>query len=1302
MRIRNKKTGEIKEVSIKELNQYGLGGSVYVKNKLTKLPVFMEEGGAIVTNRGQWDYPGQTTIIPSNEITMQGVPYPVLGVDNLGNEMLMQPEMDYTFPGQYVTEYPMMQKGGLVKYQTGRLVKFNPYENVNRVSSSDGTKVFRLNPEQVENAKKAAAIRNEKIVKEYQQNQRSFIGPDKRTKAERDKSIAARKAYDELVEKQKVMSQQPFYQTLQSTTAGGNNPNAAYNPVIGNTAGALGYTAAGALLSPVVRPAINFMGEAMNAPIQGIPGLKVIPGLTGNNIVNSYFATHGLKSIMDGSVAKPWREARKTGNPWDYANAVNENLITALELSPLVGPGYRGALEAGQLSKKGLRKGVDLIHPVGRTLKQIEKEGLANGLSLQEIKKLQLDKVGITSLQREGYFPGVSEIVTEYITPYSYENAKKRILDIPRRIIKGEKNSKKLSDLDVNFIFDYEKKGLVSKPRYDAFRLYAGLPQKNNTFRIAETVPINHPSYSAKQLNNLEKFSLNEDKKLLRSLPNEMDNAHLFYGEQEDLIKAVPSLKKELERIKDIKNKGIDYAGDFNDTGVMGGYNRRYFDNKMEYNDIWDLDLNGLKVEKYFGKPFLSHGQLNYSFEPAEKEINRLIRDGEYYSNNIIKPKPRPKYLDDIDNYTNNFFKQLNQKQFNQKDLIIKNKKQNGGLIKYQTGRLVKFNPYQKTTPIIDRGNFAQHYTKPIVQNVWINPKTGLPMTKDEAEMSKAQQIAQNQNPGSIRKTVPVSAGRRALDIVSNPMTAAQQAIAKQPITGRGPRNILDNAVDLVNPIIYAKAIKNTTSNVVHPIETLKKLGNAGLGTLQYITEGSTNIPVGEGYGVLFDGLMTAGALKSAKPFLKTPLSKTGEYLTTQTPLKNIPKINPWRFKENPDAYYRGIGEEGLQDVKKSGVLRVNQNPKWVNALTGKKPDVSTSSPYFFRGDNFKGVLEYDPNIIVEVTNQEMKSRNFSNLINTLSDTPVPAVYQPVKQVGTIGKIPIVDKITSIPVGENTKFFKKHWLQGYKQIKVPKQSIDPKLGRVLNKQGFINPVEIVDRVVPRINPFSFITGGPDVMSFSPLNLIPGYGKKLSGTKNQAFRKFGNSIQDVAQRKALSPAGGSKYRMGRDQIVKEGNWAALENPWEQYPGVFEATFDKTVPNNNLSFLQKSNRNGVLITDAKGNFLPEIPLTEPGMQLNRRLPFSTRYVPINKQKLIDGEFQLATQLPHLQSLAEKYGILAAGAGGLGYFVNGKKGAKENIKTLNKYTIDPIIKLYQKADKELNKGPKIYYKNGGQLKK
>ncbi|TXG86551.1 MAG: hypothetical protein E6R13_00345, partial [Spirochaetes bacterium] len=65
---------------------------------------------------GQWKYPGQITKIPSGNITMQGVPYPVYGKDDLGNGQMMYPGMDYQFPGQYVTEYPQIAKygGGLL------------------------------------------------------------------------------------------------------------------------------------------------------------------------------------------------------------------------------------------------------------------------------------------------------------------------------------------------------------------------------------------------------------------------------------------------------------------------------------------------------------------------------------------------------------------------------------------------------------------------------------------------------------------------------------------------------------------------------------------------------------------------------------------------------------------------------------------------------------------------------------------------------------------------------------------------------------------------------------------------------------------------------------------------------------------------------------------------------------------------------------------------------------------------------------------------------------------------------------
>jgi hypothetical protein len=67
---------------------------------------------------GQWAHPGEVTIIPATDITMEGVDYPVLGISDTGDQQMMYPGEDYNFDGEYVTEYPMMKNGGwLDKYK---------------------------------------------------------------------------------------------------------------------------------------------------------------------------------------------------------------------------------------------------------------------------------------------------------------------------------------------------------------------------------------------------------------------------------------------------------------------------------------------------------------------------------------------------------------------------------------------------------------------------------------------------------------------------------------------------------------------------------------------------------------------------------------------------------------------------------------------------------------------------------------------------------------------------------------------------------------------------------------------------------------------------------------------------------------------------------------------------------------------------------------------------------------------------------------------------------------------------------
>lgn len=83
---------------------YEVYGRVYYPKK--------HKGGVITDPRGQWAHPGKITRIPSNQITMEGVDYPVMGISDTGDTQMMQPGKDYSFDGSSVTEYPMMSDGG--------------------------------------------------------------------------------------------------------------------------------------------------------------------------------------------------------------------------------------------------------------------------------------------------------------------------------------------------------------------------------------------------------------------------------------------------------------------------------------------------------------------------------------------------------------------------------------------------------------------------------------------------------------------------------------------------------------------------------------------------------------------------------------------------------------------------------------------------------------------------------------------------------------------------------------------------------------------------------------------------------------------------------------------------------------------------------------------------------------------------------------------------------------------------------------------------------------------------------------
>jgi hypothetical protein len=106
--------------------QFQMGGSIpgavgftYARTKgipsngpyAKKTKASAKDGDVIKDDLGQWAHPGEITEIGSNQITMQGVPYPVLGISDTGDTQMMYPEEEYEFDGEKVTEFPMARNG---------------------------------------------------------------------------------------------------------------------------------------------------------------------------------------------------------------------------------------------------------------------------------------------------------------------------------------------------------------------------------------------------------------------------------------------------------------------------------------------------------------------------------------------------------------------------------------------------------------------------------------------------------------------------------------------------------------------------------------------------------------------------------------------------------------------------------------------------------------------------------------------------------------------------------------------------------------------------------------------------------------------------------------------------------------------------------------------------------------------------------------------------------------------------------------------------------------------------------------
>jgi len=262
----------------------------------------------------------------------------------------------------------------------------------------------------------------------------------------------------------------------------------------------------------------------------------------------------------------------------------------------------------GVLGKKGLRlakKGYVDNTDININLNKIRKEGEKLGLSDWEIKRQQLDKVGITESQREAYVPGVSELIEKNVFPENYD-----LNNLNPFLTKKRKEYERLNNSDDRFI----------KNRFDAFRTYLGLPQQNNTFKMSPFTPnrgfhgkITEDVYTIKPSNSIFTTEVKND------IQYKKDPYFKQFVDKDSFDKVYSSV---LDPISGNTNMTIHKP--WKEGQIIGG---------ASSSDRWDLDLPlpikiggkrlTLPIHKLIGKPFYTA----YSYNAGQGGLYKNLDD---------------------------------------------------------------------------------------------------------------------------------------------------------------------------------------------------------------------------------------------------------------------------------------------------------------------------------------------------------------------------------------------------------------------------------------------------------------------------------------------------------------------------------------------------------------------------------------------------------------------------------------------------------------------------------------------------
>ena len=344
-----------------------------------------------------------------------------------------------------------------------------------------------------------------------------------------------------------------------------------------------------------------------------------------------------------------------------------------------------------------------------------------------------------------------------------------------------------------------------------------------------------------------------------------------------------------------------------------------------------------------------------------------------------------------------------------------KRKMPNGGWANWtpNTGK-----PYLRTSPAGNAG--YSDNTKVITQN-----------TNVTAANRKAAEAAEY-----AKRVGSVSQGK----VKSNYEKAREAtSFVAQGEKRNGSASPLDYVLDMVNPATYGFAGIDLVGNTAMGVNNLAK-GNFS-----------------EAAGNTFDAGMNALYILPAAAELRGPLRSAGKYLTTQTPLKNTYKYNPWAFKPNEANWYRQVGKSAIDDVNQTKLIREAgeevsprmyqefenqlvrmQGSGFESKIASRRPN----SPFFAKGELFYPMGRKP---IITSSGKISKNPAGKGDADYLIESSLPnESFQPAYVNGMslgvpteVGQTAILKPNPSLRTIDNFNLYKKDWLKGYKQIKKP-------------------------------------------------------------------------------------------------------------------------------------------------------------------------------------------------------------------------------------------------------------------------